>query len=224
MGSAWAASGALPRVGDDGPAPGVAWSAFEPPRPGRGHLPAWDGDYLLVPAALGGASGTLVLDTFAALLEEHPGLDLVVLADHQPGFQQMARGLGVGQRIHFAGPAPRDAEMAWIASASCTLVSGDGPLSGGLVLRALARGCPLLTVEGGSAADELAPWLEHHGCLAGRVERAGGVGTLERAIAREPAVARALERGRAVAAAATPRSLAERLAAALLPSGERRAA
>lgn len=138
---------------------GLEGSVLADARPPRGQLPLWDGDYVLVPLPLSGAAGGAALDAFATLCASHDGLDLVVLADPQPAFERIARERGVGFRVHFAGPAPRDAELAWLAGASVALIAGDAPLSGGLVLRALARGCPLLAAPGASSGAPLEAWL-----------------------------------------------------------------
>jgi hypothetical protein len=129
----------------------------------RTRLPLWDGDYLLVPAALAGTAGAAAIEAFAALCEAHDGLDLVVLADPQPAFERLARARGVGFRVHFAGPAPRDAELAWLGGATAALIAGDAPLSGGLVLRALARGCALIAAPGAATAAPLESWLAARG-------------------------------------------------------------
>ena len=161
----------LPGVGPDGGA-GAPWpdacagleaSVLADARVSRGQLPLWDGDYVLAPLPLSGAAGLAALDSFAALCGAHDGLDLVVLADPQPAFERLARERGIGFRVHFAGAATRDAELAWLSGASAALIAGDAPLSGGLVLRALARGCPVLAAPRAASAAPLEAWLAARG-------------------------------------------------------------
>jgi hypothetical protein len=165
---------------------GLEASVLVEGRLSRTPLPLWDGDYLLVPAALGGAAGTAAIEAFAALCEAHDGLDLVVLADPQPAFERLARARGIGFRVHFAGPAPRDAELAWLGAATAALIAGDAPLSGGLVLRALARGCALLAAPGAATAAPLESWLAARGLDIGAA-RDSLTGRLERAFSRDSA-------------------------------------
>ncbi len=165
---------------------GLDASVLADARPTRGQLPLWDGDYVLVPAALAGAAGRAVIDAFATICAGHDGLDLVVLADPQPAFERMARARGIGFRVHFAGEAPRDAELAWLSAAAATVIGGDAPLSAGLILRALARGCPVLAAGDAPPAMPLEAWLAARGLAVGPAESALA-SRLERAVARDPA-------------------------------------
>lgn len=199
---------------------GLAASLVGDARIARGQLPLWDGDYLLVPAPFAGAAGEAAIDAFATLCESHDGLDLVVLADPQPAFERIARARGVGFRVHFAGRAPRDAELAWLGAAVAALVAGDAPLSGGLVLRALARGCRLLAAPGATGAAALEAWLASHGLATGAL-REPLAERLDRALARDPVWA-ARAHGTLAAHALEPAS--GRLARALAAAHARRAA
>jgi len=179
---------------------------------GRRHLPLWDGDYVLVPASLGGAAGGALIAAFAALARRRDGLDLVVLSETRPQLQRRARRLGVGTRVHFVGAATREAEWAWLKGAAA-LIAGPGPIAAALALRALACGCPVLDT-GGGPGDPLHAWLAACGAAPGPP----GLAALARLVDRDPGVRAAIERGRHAAAAHTPRALATRLAAALAQS------
>lgn len=184
-----------------------------PPPPGRERVGLWDGDFVLVPAPLGGDGGARVLESFAAIAENAHGLDLVVLADPQPRFEAEATRLGIATRVHFAGTAPRTAEHTWFTSAAAALITPDGPVSAGLVVRALAAGCPILPVGSSPRSRALAQWLLRHGCLAATAR--DGADDLSRrlgpVLARDVATRRAIECGRAHATLHTPESIAARL-------------
>jgi hypothetical protein len=188
----------------------------------RRRLPLWDGPFALLPATPRARHAAALLESFARACEEAE-VDLVVLAHPEPGFEQLARRAGLAQRVHFVGPAPRVAEYAWLGTAAVTLFAGDAPLSGGLVLRALGAGSPLLAA--GADAAPIERWLARHALTWG----AAGAPlheTLAAAFQRAPAMLAACERGRDVAAAHEARAVGARLAAALRHNGwpERRAA
>lgn len=206
----------------EGTAPALYWSSLEYSRLRRNQLPLWDGEYVLSPAPLAGRSGDTVLSAFNQLCARNDELDFVVLADPQPAFVERARQLGISLRVHFAGMAPRDAEISWLSSASCALMVGDGPLSGGLVLRALACGCPLVPVAGGALADALQPWLEAHSISPGFMASARQLDALVDAVTRHPRLDALIERGRRLASAATIEAMAAQLMNVLDEDVERR--
>jgi hypothetical protein len=206
------------------PSAGLNWSVIEGPAPRRRRLAPWDGDYLLVPMALAGAAGNLAMRAFATVAENHDSLDLVLLAPPQPELTREARRLGVATRVHFAGPSPRLAKYAWVQAASALLLGCAAPLSGGVALRALACGAPVI-VLGDHAMDRvLRRWLTESACVLD----APGHGaaelceTLETILARGVPVEQALARGKAVAELHGVDAVAPRLAAALREGGERR--
>ena len=207
------------------PIPGLHWSTLEYSRLKRSQLPLWDGDYVLSPAPLAGQSGETALRSFAELCESNAELDFIVLADPQPTFVNLAKQLGIGLRVHFAGVAPRDAEISWLTSAVAALIVGDGPLAGGLLLRALACGCPLVPVSGGALADHVGPWLESNGLGVGYIDSQSGIDVLRSVVSRSVRLSAMIDQGRRLAEAATVEATAARLAAALDPDvGVRRAA
>lgn len=202
------------------PAEGCAWDADRTP---RGRLALWDGPFVLVPARPSPASARLLLQGFAEACRDRDELDLVVLDHPRPEIESLARQSGVSLRVHFVGPAPREAELAWLATARAALVTGDAPLSGGLLLRALGAGLPVLAA--GAPARPIGAWLEHCGAGPSARESARDLadalgGVLDRASGDSPW----RQRARAAAAAHHPGALAARLAAALGEAGAKRRA
>jgi len=185
----------------------------------RRRLALWDGPFVLLPALPGARSARRIVQAFADSADASDGVDLVVLAHPERGVEELARRAGVGQRVHFVGPAPREAEHAWLGTAVAALLPGDVPVSGGLVLRALASGCPLVA-DGGA----LARWFGSRGLAWGGAD-APLEDRLGEAIERTEAVQGVRERGRHVAAEHAPHAVGAAIAAALRASAaERRAA
>jgi glycosyltransferase involved in cell wall biosynthesis len=167
-------------------------------RPAR--LSLWDGPYALVASPLRAADAEHLFGGFARAADRRDEVDLVVLDHPEPGLEAIARDLGIAQRVHFVGPAPREAEEAWLQNARVAFVALQRPLAAGLVRRALAMGCPLLPV--GGAAAPVAAWLHAHHVWWAREGRARlAWDTVAAALARTPAVETAVQRGRALAAA-----------------------
>jgi hypothetical protein len=189
----------------------------------RRRLSLWDGPFALMPALPARRDAATLLEAFADASEASAEIDLVVLAHPEPGFEQLARRAGVGQRVHFVGPAPREAEHAWLGTASALLACVEQPLSGGLVLRSLDAGCPVLPF--GSGGIPLERWLQPRG-LIWAPEGASLADALAAAVRREPAVLATRARGREEASRHGMRELGARVAAALRASRppERRAA
>jgi hypothetical protein len=205
-------------AGPDPQAPtGLAWSTVGSRKAGRGGLTLWDGEYLLAPLPLAGEDGSRLLAAFAGLADQWCGLDLVVLGEPRAEFEREARARGVGPRVHFAGPAPREAEWAWWAHAAGAVLAGAGAVSGGLVLRGLRSGCPMLAAQSDAPGAAIRAWLERTGCTAVRGTEGGRglVAALTRVLERGPAVMDAVARGRSLAAAHGEDRLPARLAAAL---------
>lgn len=201
--------------GDAATPAGLAWSSVGARPAGRGRLTLWDGEYLLAPLPLSGESGSRLLAAFAALDGEWCGLDLVVLAEPQPSFEREARARGIGPRVHFVGRAPREAEWAWWMHARAAVIGGGGAVAGGLLLRGLEAGCPMMVVRSDPTGMAIAGWLERH---ASRVSpRAGEVtgDTLARLLGRDAAVENVRAQGRALAAEHDWNRLAARLAVAI---------
>lgn len=193
---------------------GFAWSSVSARPAGRGRLTLWDGEYLLSPLPLAGEGGRRLLQAFAALDEEWCGLDLVVLSDPQPAFEREARARGVAPRVHFVGPAPREAEWAWWAHARGAVIGGGGAVSGGFLLRGLSVGCPMMVLRPDATGAAIDAWLERRGALC-RATAGGDEATLARLLARGDAVEASIARGRTLAAEHDGGRLAVKLAAAL---------
>ncbi len=216
---------AAPARALDPAAGALDWATGDPARSTRARLPLWDGEYVLAPVPLAGRGGAQLIEAFARAAADEAALDLVVLGDPQPEFVVLARRLGVGMRVHFAGVAPRDAEFAWWSAATAAVFAGEHPFAAGLVWRALECGCPMLVAGDAPVPAALRAWLDGHGCLAGA--RAGGTDVLAAVLA--PGLAattagcRAVTRGRELARAQHV-GLAGRLAVALGRRGAARAA
>lgn len=206
---------------DTGLAP-IDGSAIADDYANRRWLSLWDGPFALVPTLPSARTAERLLDAFANEADGAEGVDLVVLDHPDEGFERLARAAGAAQRVHFVGPAPREAEHAWLGTAAVALIAGDVPLSGGLVLRALAAGCPLLAV--GTGAEPIAAWLERAKLTwAPAVATLGE--TLSLALRRAPEVSAVRDRGRRAAAAHGANALGERVADALRAhASQRRAA
>lgn len=217
----WWPTGHAPADAATGPL--AALPGFEPPagaavldaaRTGRNRLALWDGPFVLVPAPPSDATAGAILDGFARAASGRDEVDLVVLDHPHARIEALARERGATHRVHFVGPAPREAECAWLATAAVALLTGDAPLSGGLLLRALGLGSAPVAV--GAAAAPIADWLEAHDCGWARPRSAADVATaIERALDRDAQVQRARERGREAARRRDGAALAGRLAAAL---------
>lgn len=209
-----AAAGGFPSI-----APGVAgphaldWAVVDAGAVSRRRLPLWDGDYVLAPAPLEGRAGAIAIEAFATIASDWNAVDLVVLGHPERETERQARELGIATRVHFVGPAPREAEWAWWCSASAAVLGGSGALSGGLVLRGLVAGCPLVVagpLEGSSCGE----WLVARGALSGRGEsHAHCAASLELALESAPVVRQAIARGREAAAQQTVEAMSDRLRA-----------
>lgn len=209
-----AGSGTPPRIARSLAVDGVpwTWTPVDIGRLARPRLSLWDGAYVLAGMPLAGRAGSRLLEAFADVADGADALDLVVLAHAQGEFEAIASRLGIGPRVHFAGPAPREAEVAWLQSARAVLFAGDAPLSSGLPLRALACGAPVLAL--GEPLRALADWLRSRGVF----EPAEDVRVaLAEALTRTPAARARAERGRAVAAELTPEAIGARLATRRAP-------
>lgn len=182
--------------------------AVDADRTPRTRLSLWDGPFVLAFATPGRPDAAAVLEAFAHVAESLDGIDLVVLGRPDAAFEAHARRLEVLPRVHCVGRAPREAECSWLQTAACVVVGEDAPVSGGLLLRALATGHPLLAVPERSA---LQAWLEREQVGAGAAngplaERLAG------ALTGGAAAERAAARSRALAARHHAAALAARAA------------
>lgn len=197
--------------------PGLAWSSVGARPAGRGRPTLWDGGYLLSPLPLAGEDGSRLLAAFAGLDAAWCGVDLVVLAEPQPSFEREARARGIGTRLHFVGRAAREAEWLWWAHASGAVLAGGGAVAGGLLLRGLRSGCPLLVARGDAPGAAIRGWLERAGGGApARLDTEGGLREAMTAVLEGGPAARAMAAaGAALAAAHGEERLPGRLASAL---------
>jgi hypothetical protein len=187
-------------------------------RPRGPRLSLWDGPYALAASPLRPADAEHLFDGFARATEQRDEVDLVVLEDPDAELEALARRAGIGQRVHFVGRAPREAECAWLLHARVAFVSLQRPLAAGLVVRALAAGCPLLPV--GSASEPVSEWLREQGASWSKPGRARlGWDAVAAALGRTPAVETAIARGRARASEQNAATLASRFVGALATAG-----
>jgi hypothetical protein len=194
--------------------PGLEWSSVDGERVTRGRPTLWDGEYVLAPLIPSGADGARVIAAFAGAALHHSSLDLLFLADRQPELERIAREAGVGGRVHFVGAAPREAEWTWWRYASAALLAGSLPCAGGLVLRGLAVGCPLVIASNAREWAAAGAWLAQHGCIAAATRAPAGT-RLAQTLLRGADVAEAASRGRELAKAHEPARLAPGFAAGI---------
>ena len=213
--SAWApgtSEGPLPPL-----APGLdpgdaAMATAERGRAGR--LSLWDGPYALAATPLGPRESARLFAAFAEAAEDRDEVDLVLLQPLDLEIEALAHEAGIGQRVHFADRAPREAEHAWVQHARLTFVSLGAPLSAGLVHRALAAGCPVMPV--GEAAAPVGAWLAARSLSWTRGPWADvDAVAVAAALQRTPAVEAVVQRGRALAAEDLPPGFTQALYAAL---------
>lgn len=196
----------------------LAGSFVEAPASRRATLPLWDGDIVLAPEGFGEPHGPLAWAAFAALAEQWSELDLVTWTHPRTADEALSRKFGAAARIHQVGPPPRMAEWAWWTQARAVVLTGNGLVSGGLALRALAAGCPILFVGEEGAFGGLACELRRRGCAWQAIPDARVVtDELSRLLEHGPEVAAAAEQGRILAARHDRSALAARVAAALGP-------
>ena len=187
-------------------------------RPRGARLSLWDGPYALAASPLRPVDAEHLFDGFARATEQRDEVDLVVLDDPDAELEALARVAGVGQRVHFVGRSPREAECAWLQHARVAFVSLQRPLAAGLVVRALAAGCPLLPV--GAASEPVSEWLRARGASWSKPGRARlGWDTVAAALGRKPAVETAIARGRTYAGAPNIATLASRFSGLLAGPG-----
>ena len=210
--SGWSATrgtGTLPAL-VPGLTPGGAF-VMEAERSRGPRLSLWDGPYALVASPLRAADLAAVIDGFARAEDQRDEVDLVVLDDPDPEFEALARTAGIVQRVHFVGRATREAEGAWFKHARIVFVGLEQPLSTGLVVRAMATGCPVLAV--GAPAEPVREFLRQVGATWGREGLARlGWDTVAAALHRTPEVEHAIARGRAFVESADGARLAIRIA------------
>lgn len=197
----WPASGG-PRAEDD-VALALDRAPIEPLGHARGRLPLWDGDYVLAPATPANGVGDALVRSFARVAGEHHGLDLVFLDAPDERLLTLARREGVGVRVHFAGPATREAELAWYASALAVVLASSAPFAACSLLRALACGAPVMAAGEGARASALRRWLMARE-LATPAQCAPVSSTsLRTVLERDDALTQVLARGKALVATRT---------------------
>jgi hypothetical protein len=209
--------GLRPLAGGDADVPAaLAWAAIEERGIRRAGLPLWDGDLLLLPEGVQGPTARAIVAAFAHLADQWSGVDLVTWSHPTVAGDEHARALGLDTRIHAVGPPRRSAEWSWWSQAEGAVLTGASRASSGLVLRALASGCPLLWVAPVGPASELARWMVERGvasCVA--ADPAAIAAALARMLERSPEIEVRVRAGRALASRLDPAELIARLGAPL---------
>jgi hypothetical protein len=116
-------------------------------------------------------------------------------------------------RVHFVGIATREAEWSWLRPAAGVLIAGPGPVAAGVVVRALACGCPVLGAGAQGVGPALNAWLARRG--AAIAEDGDLDAALRRMLDRPADVERAIQQGLAASTAHHVAQLAARLGASL---------
>ena len=221
LASLWDGAGEFSDQAAD-PLAGVVVESRELERP---CLRLWDGEVVVVPEGFEGSSGRVVLESFAGLAGDWSAVDLVAWIDAPLEGEAHARRLGIEGRVHHAGAPTRMAEWAWWKYSQAVVLTGSRPVSRGLLLRALASGCPVLCVPRDRDFAAAADVLARQGCV--RVvapERRAVASALEDLLTRGPGVEEQIARGRGFSAARTGATLREVLARWLgVPPPSRRA-
>lgn len=163
--------------------------------PPRRRLSLWDGPFILAFVTPGQSDAAHVLELFAAVASTRDGIDLVVLGQPHPSFESHARRLDVLARVHCVGPAPREAEACWLQTASCTILSSDAAMSGGVLLRAASVGHPMMAH---TPAGALHAWLTEE-ALAWGAHGESIESRLDAALDSRPDVTAAVQRARTLA-------------------------
>lgn len=180
----------------------------------RVALPLWDGDVVVAPEGFDGAAGRVVLEAFASLAGDWTAVDVVAWTEAPVEGERHARRLGIEGRIHHAGAPSRMAEWAWWKHSQAVVLTGARAISRGLLLRALASGCPVLCVGRGRGLSAAVAHLSNQGCV--RVvdpEPQAVAAALAQLLSRDPQVENQVERARSLSSARTREALRDALAA-----------
>lgn len=174
----------------------------------RPCLPLWDGDVVVVPEGFAGPGGRAVLEAFADLADDRSGVDLVAWTDAPVEGESYARRLGIEGRVHHVGSPSRLAEWAWWKHSQVVILTGARPISRGLLLRALASGCPVLAVAHDREFASAASWLSRQGCArVVEAERRTVASALEAMLERGGEVDTQIARARSLSATRTRETL-----------------
>jgi len=198
----------------DRPAPDAPDGAgIDELRARRGALPLWDGDVVVVPEGFQGRAGRAVLEAFARLAGDWTTVDVVAWTDAPLQGDRYARRLGIEGRIHHAGAPTRKAEWAWWKHSQALVLTGSHAVSRGLLLRALASGCPVLWVGARGGLSSSIAHLSRLGCVRVVVPEPGAVAmALAQMLARDGEVELQVERARGVSVAGNREALRDSLA------------
>lgn len=98
---------------------------------------------------------TVLFEMAGYAFQEDPLLRLWLVGDgpYREACKQIARDLGIGDRVHFAGAVPRDQVDRYYAAADLFVFSSITETQGLVVQEAMTHGLPAIAVAGGGASS-----------------------------------------------------------------------
>lgn len=102
---------------------------------------------------------SLLLDATAQVMAHDPAVRLWIVGDgpHRQACVEMARALGIGDRVRFAGFVPRAEVDRYYAAADLFVFSSITETQGLVIQEAMSYGLPAVAVAGGGASDSITP-------------------------------------------------------------------
>jgi glycosyltransferase involved in cell wall biosynthesis len=128
-----------------------------------------DRQFLLFMSRLHSKKGCdLLIDAFATIASQYPGIDLVVAGPDQEGdqrkFQQQAAEHGIAHRVHWPGMIRGDLKWGALRAADAFILPSHTENFGIVVAESLAAGRPVLTT------NKVNIWRQIAECRAGLIE------------------------------------------------------
>lgn len=115
---------------------------------------------------------SLMLETMARLQKDLPTVRLLLVGrgEHQPVIEEMARNLGLGQRVIFAGYRDRDLPQIYAAMDVCVLLASGSDGSCRAALEAMAVGRPMVGFPVGALPETIVDGVTGHIVKEGNAE------------------------------------------------------
>lgn len=138
----------------------VQLSAYEDLAPGyiQADLGLQDAEVLLYVGRIAGEKGLdFLLRAFARIVVERPHARLLLVGDG-PGeaeLRELARELGIGDRVVFRGAVPHSQVPQYAAAADLFVFSSVTETQGVVLIEAMAAGTPVVAVEAPGSVDVL---------------------------------------------------------------------